>query len=239
MNKLLLATAATALLSLGFAGGASAQSSKFTAAYETDTVGLAFAYTDTANDPDFDFGFEKTVAYIKSPQGKELLIGVSGVANLITFTEANGSNKGGGKSTAEALAGIGMAVRYMPADQPGSVCLNGTTAAPGIVPLSIRYQKLSVEVDLDVIGSSEELDIEGFVEVGLLLATSAAHHFNFLAADLPQSTTYKVAACFVGFAFADVNNDDNTALSAVAIGKRMVTVEGVRAVNGTNFDVTE
>lgn len=238
MKSKLLGLTAVAALAIGFAAsGAQAQSSKFTAAYETDTVGLAFAYTGTANDPDFDFGFEKTVAYIKSPQGKELLIGVSGVANLITFTQAKGSNKGG-KSTAEALAGIGMAVRYAPADQPGPVCLNGMTAAPGIVPLSVRYQKLSVDVDLDVIGSSEELDIEGYVEVGLLLATSAAHHFNFLAADLPQSTTYKVAACFVGFAYADVNNDDNKALSAVLIGKRMVTVQGVRAVKDTEFDVT-
>lgn len=40
---------------------------------------------------------------IHVPNGKELLIGVSGVANIVTFTEAKGKN-GGGTSTAEAEA---------------------------------------------------------------------------------------------------------------------------------------
>lgn len=249
--------AAGVSLAMVVSGSAYAQSSKFTAAYETDDVLLAWAYADdAANDPDFDIGFERTVASIKAPQGKELLIGVSGVVGLVTFTEAKGTNKAG-KSTSEALAGVGLAVRYKPQDEPGGVCAHGTTAAPGIIPLSVRYQRLSVEVDLDVVdagtctaidgdGNLEEgeclaelLDIEGDVTVSLGLATAAAHHSNFIAGDLPRSTTYDVAACIVGVAAANIVEGEGTAYSAAAIGKRIITVQEVRAVKDTEFDVTQ
>jgi hypothetical protein len=254
------------LASAMFSVGAMAQSSKFSAMWETDGVFLAGAfdvyYTDDGEVTDdasgnTGLGFEDTMAMIKAPQGKELLIGVSGVAGLVTFTEAKGKNKAG-PSTSAALAGIGMYVAYMPADEViSNVCLEGEMAAPGVVPLSIRYQTLSVTTDLDVVDADAEnctdpvldngvleegqcladlLEIEGSVTVALGLATAAAHHFNFIAADLPRSTTYKVAACFVGGALAEVVEGEGAALALVGIGKRMVTVQEVRAVKGA-FDM--
>jgi hypothetical protein len=177
-------------------------------------------------------------------------IGVSGVANLVTITEAKGKN-GAGTSTSEAEAGLFMHVAYMPADEVDvSVCDEGAMAAPGRVPLSYRKQTLSVTTDLEIVDAVAEcddepeqdgflnegqcladlLEIEGSVTVALGLESSAAHHFNFVAADLERSTTYKVAACFTGEAAAQIIEGEGSANSAVAIGKRIVTVEEVRAV---------
>ena len=247
MNRVLIATAVASVL---IATPVLAQSSKFAAMWEKDKVNLARAFDETADDGAvINRGFEDTMAYIKAPQGKELLIGVSGVAMLNTFTEAKGKN-GEGPSESEAMAGLWMTVKYMPEDWTGSVCRDGYEAAPGKVPLSMRKQTLSVDVDLDVVdveGCMEEndvsdlyldegqciadlLDIEGDVTVALGLKTAASHHFNFVAPDLPYSTTYKVAACFTGRAIAEVIEGEGAARASVAIGKRMVTVQEVRAI---------
>lgn len=262
-----LGLAATAAM---VSGAAFAQSSKFTAAYDTDGVLLAGAYYDTAdaddihgNNTGFDFdgpGFAAHMGTIKAPQGKELLVGVSAVPGLVTFTEAKGKN-GAGASSSVAIAGVGMQVAYahtswLPAEYTaGDVCNEGLVAAPGPVPLSVRLQYLSVSVDLDVVDVAAEcndqdetndaeciadlLDIEGDVTVALGLATAASHHFNFLVADLPQSGDYAVAACFGGAAVAGVIEGEGSALSIAALGKRMMTVQEVRAVKDTEFDVTE
>jgi hypothetical protein len=262
MKRLMIAAV---VASVFLAGPLLAQSSKFSAMWETDGVFLAGSYAayydDDGNITDIPgtlgLGFEDTMAMIKAPQGKELLIGVSGVAALATFTEAKGKN-GAGTSTSEATAGIGMYVAYMPADEVNeNVCLEGEMAAPGIVPLSIRHQSLSVTTDLDVVdagtctdpvedddGFLNEgdclaylLDIEGSVTVALGLATAASHHFNFVAPDLPRSTTYEVVACFVGGALANVVEGEGAALALVGIGKRMVTVQEVRAIKGAFVDM--
>ena len=257
MNRVLIAAiAATAV----FATPVSAQSSKFAAKWEMDTVDLASAYEemDGTTGEWVESGYEDTFAMIKSPQGKELLIGVSGVANLITFTEAKGKNDGI-TSTSMASAGLNMFVAYMPADEVvASVCDEGIKAAPGEVPLSYRKQTLSVTTDLEIVDVgtcdviveddgndyldegqclADLLDIEGSVTVALGLETSAAHHFNFVAPDLERSTTYQVAACFSGEAAAEVLAGEGSANSAVAIGKRIVTIEEVRAVKDAFIDM--
>lgn len=261
MKRLLISIV---LLSVLLAGSVMAQSSKFTAAYDTDGVLLAGAYVYGADDGDFidiGFGFAAHMGTIKAPGGKELLIGISAVPALVTFTEARGKNKAGAAESV-ALAGVWMKAAYAHFDDlpatytAGDVCTMGTTAAPGRVPVSVRLQYLSVDVDLDVVDAgactdrnddgligdgeciADLLDIEGSVSVALGLATAAAHHFNFLAPDLPQSGNYAVAACFGGAALAAIrNNEGGSAFSLAALGKRMMTVQEVRAVKDTDFDV--
>lgn len=256
MKSIILGTAAAAALTVGLSGAALAEpSAKFAADWSDQTVELvpltALVGPDagdggTTIQPIVGVGTE-LLAEIKAPKHKELLIGVSGVANLVTFTEAKGKN-GGGTSTAIAEGAIDLAVRYGPDDDfanAAEVCAGGTLAAPGGLTFASRRQELSVTVDLDVIDDpnnnnnlAQFLDIEGSVTVALGLDTTAAHHFNFVAADLEQSANYLVAACFTGRGELEVSSselDVNTARTMVAIQHRMVTVQQVRAVQGA-FD---
>jgi hypothetical protein len=231
-----------------FATGASAQSAKFAASYATDTVTLAdFEFNNT---PGFEVDRSDTfatelLAIIRAPKGKEFLIGVSGVANIVTFTEAKGRNKEG-TSTAVAEGIMNLEVRYAPTGTDG-ICTNelGLLAAPGPLTFASRRQELSVTVDLDVIDTTggtaaDDLGIVGSVTVALGLDTTAAHHFNFVAIDLPESGEYDVVACFSGDGSVGVTESelgDNTARSFVAIAHRMVTIQEVRAVKDSIIDL--
>lgn len=249
MKSKLLSLAAVAALAIGFASsGAHAQSAKFAANYDTDTVTLVDI---TLTGPAAEDGTstlvatpvaEELLAQIKAPKGKELLIGVSGVANIVTFTEAKGRNKEG-TSTAIAEGILELEVRYAPTGTP-DVCANGQLAAPGGLTFASRRQELSVTVDLSIFDeinqvTSTDLSIEGSVTVALGLDTTAAHHFNFVAIDLEESGDYDVRACFLGKGNLSVTAaeiDDNTAATMVAIAHRMVTVQEVRAVKGSIID---
>ncbi len=229
-----------------------AQSAKFTAAWEKDRIDLAeFAI----NYDDFTGDAYATATEIMSTihiaNKKELLIGVSGVANLVTFTEAKGRN-GGFESVAEAEGNLNLEVRVVPeggdancgADNPP---VGGMIAAPGAMTFASRKQTLKVTVDLDIVDIdgtcggdlqpdcvADTLEIEGDVTVALGLDTTAAHHFNFVAPDLDQGT-YDIVACFSGDANGMVLEEevgDNSVYAGVAIMQRMVTVQEVRAVQG-------
>lgn len=257
MNRAIIAAVAESAM---LAGPVMAQSSRFAAEWESDSVFLAGAGEVYITDPEWIDGFstqpgyQDTIATIKAPKGKELMIGASGVADLFTLTADKGKI-GEGISASYAMAGVIMYVAYMPADEVvENVCTEGEMAAPGMVPLSMRHQVLAVDVDLDVVdastcdaidsdGTLQEdeclaslLDIEGSVWVALGLGTAAAHHFNFVAPDLPRSTTCQVAACFTGNALAEVLSGEGGALSFAGIGSRMVTVQEVRAIRNT-FEV--
>jgi hypothetical protein len=228
------------------AGNAVAQSAKFAATYDTDVV-MVNAFVDgnggSACDPadcvprlvsEFD------LAKMHVPQSKEVLIGVSGVVNLITITQAKGKN-GGGESTAIADGVVELDVRYAP-EGTADICMNGTSAAPGPIIFASRRQELSVTVDLDVVGSipdvcdadciMDNLAIEGDVTVALGLDTTAAHHFNFVAVNL-DSDWYDIVACYDLTALAEVMGEDidsDTFANATAgIGPRMLTLQQVRA----------
>lgn len=233
--KLIATTAVAAVMASGAAYAASA---KFAANWESDTVELA-ATSQVNNGTSMATGAGELMAVIHIPNGKEALIGVSGVVNLVTFTQAKGKNKGG-EVTAIADASMDMEVRLSDTDLGGDavdICA-GTVdyyeAAPGKLTFASRRQTLTVEVDLDVVGVTGAT-IEGFVSVGLENDTTAAHHFNFVAADLP-SDNYSVVACYTGEAFAEIQNDvdgGSNANAAVAIAHRMLTVQEVRAVRGS------
>ncbi len=247
--KIATPLAAAAAIAL-FATGASAQSAKFAADYATGSVTLADF--ELNNTPGFEVDRSDTfatelLATIRAPKGKEFLIGVSGVANIVTFTEVKGRNKEG-TSTAVAEGIMNLEVRYAPTGTVG-ICTDelGLLAAPGPLTFASRRQELSVTVDLDVIDDPQNdadlaqfLDIEGSVTVALGLDTTAAHHFNFVAIDLPASGEYDVVACFSGDGSVGVTEaelGDNTARSFVAIAHRMVTVQEVRAVKDSIIDL--
>lgn len=237
-----LGLAATALLG---ASPASAQSAKFTAAWESDRVELAELAINIAENVEPTVAAEEVIATIHVPNRKELLIGVSGVANLVTFTEAKGRN-GGFSSSAAAEGSMNLEVRVVPEGVGGNcggmVPTGGIVAAPGELTFASRRQELTVSVDLDVVGALDDvttddeladmLDIEGSVTVALGLDSTAAHHFNFVAPDLLQGT-YDVIACFSGNASGMLGEEvegDNAARAYVAVMQRMLTVQEVRAV---------
>lgn len=234
--KLLVSAAAA----LAFAASAAhaGPSAKFSANWAADTVTLVQleqigAGSNDCNvvDPgDICLGATEILATIKVPQQKELLIGVSGVANLVTFTQAKGKN-GQGATTSVAEGTLMLEVKVGQSSDP---CADGATAAPGPLTFASRRQELSVDVDLtgyDLEGY--ELLIEGDVTVALGLDTTATHHSNFVLADL-EAGEYNVAACFNATGFVENTGTDldaeTIARTKVAIANRIITVQEVRAV---------
>ena len=251
MKRTLICVAmASAMLSVP----AMAQSAKFTAAWETDKVALAEFTINYDASGETIVTAEETMTTIHIANKKELLIGVSGVANLVTITEAKGRN-GGFESVAEAEGALNLEVRVVPegtsANCGGDIPVGGMAAAPGGLTFASRKQTLKVTVDLDIVdvvgtcGGFEQpdcvadtLEIVGDVTVALGLDTTAAHHFNFVAPDLRQGT-YDIAACFTGAADGFVTEEevgDNKVYAYAAIMKRMLTVQEVRAVKDDFID---
>ncbi len=248
-NRILFFSLALAMV----ASAAHAQSADFAATYDRDTVmvdigvdgsnGATSASAVTA---------EYELAAIHASTWKDMLIGVSAQVNLVTFTQAKGKN-GGGTSTAIADGTIRVGVTVVHAGTENA-CANAFAdeslfAAPGPVTFASRRQELSVNVDLDVVGSipdvcdaaciEENLGIDGSVTVALGLDTTAAHHFNFVAADMNQGW-YEVFACYDLSALAEVSGDDidadTAAYSKVALGPRIVTVQEVHATKDGIID---
>jgi hypothetical protein len=248
MKKLGIVTAVA--VSALFAGSAFAQSSKFAATYDTDVVMIQVSVDGTGGpNSDSVVTAEMDLASLHVAQWKEVLVGVSGQVNLVTFTQAKGKNEGG-TSTSIAEGTVGLDVRVAP---QGTVdpCTNGVSAHPGSIVFASRRQELSVTVDLDVAGSipgvcdetciADNLSIEGDVTVALGLDTTAAHHFNFVADDL-TSGWYDIVACYDLTALAEVAGADidvdTAAMSKVALGPRIVTVQEVRATKTGIIDET-
>lgn len=240
MKKLgiITAVAAAAL----FAGNAFAQSSKFAATYDTDLV-MVEAQIDGsgAGNGGPNVVAEADLAKIHVAQWKEVLVGVSGQVNLVTFTQAKGKN-GAGEVKSIADGTIGLDLKVVPEGTANPCALADASAHPGPITFASRRQELTVDVNLDVVGQipgvcdaqcvEDNLGIDGYVTVGLSLDTTAAHHFNFVADDL-TSGWYDVVACYDLTALAEVSgadiDADTVAYSKVVLGPRIVTVQEVRA----------
>ena len=228
-----LAVAAASLL---IASGALAQSAKFAASWD-DTEKIVNAYVDSVDGgtPSACLGdgqgdgteqnpcvlAEALLTNIHVPQHKDLLIGVSGQIGLHTFTQAKG--KSTDTELGKASASGSVKVRVELRDPVSGEVLQ--IAAPGPVVFAARLQELSVDV--------VDTDIENLTEVtvGLMLQTTAAHHFNFIGVDLAQGD-YDVVAVFDLSAFVAIAGEDAIAESKVTLGPRMVTAQEVRAAKG-------
>ncbi len=256
MKRLLISIvlASTLIAAVAIAGTPSA---KFAAVYGDDGpyvvsfVTITDATVDTV-DSDSNTGY--TFATIKVPQGKELLIGVSSEIGLTTDTSIKGKNGGSAKAIAGAAAYVQVCALYT-----GTSDVAGC-AAPGWVTLSSRVQTLTATLG-GVLESCEDLNGDGVIdvktectvsdeEIGLMLETVAAHHFNFVLPDMDQGV-YDITAFFATTADVEVDIDEvsvinggsvsGSATAMAFIGKYMVTVQQVRAVKGSilNVDIIE
>lgn len=268
MKRILISIALASTL---FSISAMAQSAKFAATY-SDEPSLSVSAFATCSSTDgtptvchasaSDSGH--TLAVIKVPQDKELLVGLSAEIGLMTFSSVKGKNGGSGTAVADAEA----AVYIHACPMGGGDCI---MAAPGGIKLSKRIQSLSAKLggvikdctfiaeaegETTVIDISEDCTVND-EEIALLLDTTAAHHFNFVLPNLSQGE-YEIKAMFSTAASADVflcdpqdvtgnyttldcDSDSDvagTAEAASVINKSMLTVQTVRAVKGGIVDAT-
>jgi len=231
-------------------------SAKFAATYSYGpSLASVAVVSGSSDDSDFDLSAGYTLATIKVPQDKELLVGVSAEVGLVTDTSIKGKNGGAARSIAGA--GAGVVIFAVPVEGANG---SGQLAAPGPVVLSARVQVLDAKLG-GVIESCEDgsdgnepdgtIDIktECIVtdeEIGLILATLASHHFNFVLPNMDQGE-YNIVAFFVTGAYAEIDIDEMSvadggsvtaaAFAAAFIGKTMVTVQQVRATRGGIIEV--
>jgi hypothetical protein len=164
---------------------------------------------------------------IKTPNKKDLLIGASFETALYTQTQVKGKNG----STDAASASATLEVRLL-IDGVANV------AYPNWVVYDKRAQTLSATLG-GVISSCQDLNGDGVITVGtecvvtdemieLILETMAAHHYNFIVANLSSGThTVEVQV--------RIDTTDGagagTASAMAGVGRGSLSVEEVRATN--------
>jgi hypothetical protein len=199
MNRKL--TLAIALVTfLGMTGSAFAQSSKAAWRFENlVALGAAALTTDPTLDGDTDWQ-PILVTHIKTPNAKELAIGVSLQCGIVTDTTVR--SKGGELDTSAAQGRIKVRIRLTLPDgttttyaQPDSGADLTDTLLPADVGITYcdRYQKLEAKfAGLNCVAEQGDTDGDGVAgevtcadpeELRLILKTLNAHHFNFLYAN--------------------------------------------------------
>ena len=128
MNRAIIAAVAATVM---LATPVFAQSAKFAATYDDTTFPLAVvSVIDSDSQPnDCNSNDGLTMATIKVPQDKELLVGLSAEVLLVTDTSIKG--KAGGTARALAYSGGGVQIGACPVE--GGDCV---TAERSLVPLS-------------------------------------------------------------------------------------------------------
>lgn len=178
MKTLKTSTIALAITGLLFATNSYADNSA--SAYTdngTAVIGAAAMKAGLTNTE----GYTKVLSTELSNSGapKDLVIGLSFETSLFTKTVV--ASKGGNKTTSIADAMIEMVVY-----------VDGKEAAPGKVVFDRRYQelwaKLGGVMDCTDLNGDEIISFDECTlteeEIGLILDTTAAHSFNFLAYDI-------------------------------------------------------
>ena len=214
-----LTALSTMFVMSSFANAGDVQGSKASA--NVSSVGL-FDNADRTGTHSFD---RILSAPIHTGSQKDLLIGVSLETGLYTDTAVKSS--GGVKDTSNATAGIKIVVT-----------VDGVEAAPGVVTFDKRSQTLSATLG-GYFANCVDANGDGFTdvltecellpeEIQLILDTMAAHHFNFVYADLPAGDHYiEVAAEVTG----STSYQNGSASAYGTIGKGALTVEEIRATN--------
>jgi hypothetical protein len=231
MNKFILATATVALLSVGIAGGAFAQSAKFAATWDTDdvTVGATAACSDSDGgclDVDGpNMAAELNMATIHVSTHKSVLIGVSSQIgiHLVTVAKGKGGLTGNYSSSALAQGDVVATVTLVNRDPSGPDC----QVAPGPIVLKAESRQLTVGVN----ASDEDIT----VSVGIDTNSVSASHFNFLGVECEQGW-YDAKVNFDLSALASASGFDASADVLVTLGDRMITLQEVRAVKGSLVD---
>jgi hypothetical protein len=163
---------------------------------------------------------------LKTPNQKDLLIGVSFETGLYTQTLVRSKN--GSTDTESATATLKV-----------RVLLDGQQVSPDVEPDEVVYdhrlQQLSAilggVIDSCTVGEDGIIDVatECTVtdeEINLVLDTMAAHHFNFIVRDLgPGDHTAEVQV------WGTTSASSADASAWVAVGRGALSVEEVRAIN--------
>jgi hypothetical protein len=194
------------------------------------------------------------MATIKVPQSKELLVGIS--AQIELFTETSVKGKKGTTST--ATAGADASVELFACNgvcykgQPGQVMLAGRDQTLEATLGGVIETCTTTDIDVtltegyvssvnSVTWDLDDCEVEDEA-IRFALTTMAAHHFNFVFPNLPQgdyqviarfSTAARATAdvtCGTEMDFCDVTEGGAGGAAYVIIGKRMMTVQEVRAV---------
>jgi hypothetical protein len=257
MKKITYAIAALGISTFAAGSAMAGASAKFAATW-TNTPALASVavISDATVDTvviDTKSGY--TLATIKVPQDKELLVGISAEIGLVTYGSVKGKNGGSAKAIADAEA----YVTVFAVPKAGGADI---TAAPGQIILSKRVQELSATLggviqectdgDLDETIAIADDCIVTDEEIGLLQDTTAAHHFNFVLPNMDQGE-YDIMAVFTTGARAEVDICDSamdycgdiydaqgtvsaSATAKAVVNKTMLTVQQVRAAKGGVID---
>ena len=163
MKKLLCVVAGICLVCF-VAGSALAgqPSAKFAATWSTEPGVASVAYVpDTVEDAiDLDWNMGYTLAKIKVPQDKELLVGLSAEIGLVTDTSIKGKEGGTAKAIAGGKANVTMFAIPEPFNWAGI-----RKAEPGRIMLSSRFQVLTATLGGVLAGALDTgtwtLDSEG------------------------------------------------------------------------------
>jgi hypothetical protein len=223
-------------------------SAKFAAVYsDTPSLSSAAIINDATSDTVVDITTSgHTLATIKVPQQKELLVGLSAEIGLMTDTSVKGKNGGSAKAIAGSEAYV--TIFAVPTDSYDPAVPPAIRALPGTVILSKRVQEqdatlggviesctdaLTVDTDGDGVADSGDGTIDVATdcivtdeEIGLMQDTTAAHHFNFVLPDMTAGE-YDIVAVFTTGANAEI--DICTSIEECALYDPDGTVSGSSA----------
>ena len=180
---------------------------------------------------------------IQTSSQKDLILEVSFETGLLTKTVAKGK-AGNESSTALARAGIEVriCVNNLAPGVPTANCSGPAgykQAEPGEVFYDKRLQELTVTLE-NALAACRDINGDGTidvlteclgVEVGLLLETLAAHHFNFVLDDVGQGVHNVKVQARISLD-SSVTGLGSTEVKAM-IGKGALTVQEVRLVKDT------
>jgi len=201
-------------------------SAKFAAVYSnTPSLSSVVIIEDATVDTIVDMSTTgHTLATIKVPQQKELLVGLSAEIGLMTDTSVKGKNGGSARAIADSEAYV--TIFAVPTGEYNTTVTPSIKALPGDVILSKRVQELdatlggviqsctdalTVDSDGDDILDSGDGTIDVVTEcivtdeeIGLMQDTTAAHHFNFVLPDMTAGE-YDIVAVFTTGANAEID----------------------------------
>ena len=190
---------------------------------------------------------------IKIPNDKEILITLSAQINLFTLNTATSKKPSdsyyGNIGATSAMAAVAVKVYAVPKG-------NGDTilCEPGEVTMSSRYVELRnqiggnvtyddcVDMDGELDCKTKVADVELESSIGISMDTTAAHSFQWVCPDMP-SDVYNIKAMFsleagVNNLCGDTSGGDCTTIADLAaarviLGKRIMTIQQARAVQGS------
>ena len=266
-NLFLITSIASAIVSASVFAGPSAKFAATWNTTSPNIVSMAVITDATADAWELDENDGYQLTTIKVPQGKELLVGISAEIGLTTDTSVKGKNGGSATAIADGSAWVIVTATPVGGGDPveaapGAVMLSsriqvleatlggvieectdttGGTDPGGLNPGDPGYIPTpdgTIDVALECVVSSEE--------IGLMQDTLASHHFNFILPDM-DTGEYSIKAHFFTRAYAEIDIDEvsvtdggtvsGSSTAKAFVGKSMVTVQQVRAVEGSLADV--